>query len=129
MVVDSFTPLITGTTSSAEATLSTVADSAAAEAVRGRSGALLASITTDASGQYQFSGLAAGTYSVCQPEQPAGTVNGQTLAGGIVAVNGSSGTPGTGSNPSATSSRIAGIVLNFSAETINLHINCALVEI
>ena len=75
------------------------------------SGALLASITTDASGQYQFSGLAAGTYSVCQPEQPAGTVNGQTLAGGIVAVNGSSGTPGTGSNPSATSSRIAGIVL------------------
>lgn len=76
------------------------------------SGALVAAASTDALGNYLFSGLAAGVYTVCQPLQPAGTGNGATSAGSITGVNGSTGTAGTASNPTATSSRIAGIVLN-----------------
>ena len=75
------------------------------------SGALIASQSTDASGNFLFFPLAAGTYSLCEPGQPAGTLNGTTTAGPIQAVNGSTGTPGTPSNPSATSSEITGIVL------------------
>lgn len=75
-------------------------------------GALVASASTDVLGNYLFSGLAAGTYSVCQPAQPAGTSNGATSAGAIVGANGSTGTPGSASNPTATSSQIVGIVLN-----------------
>ncbi|CAN5478827.1 hypothetical protein BH11PSE11_BH11PSE11_21580 [soil metagenome] len=67
---------------------------------------------TDVLGNYAFTGLAAGTYSVCEPSQPAGTSNGITTAGTITAVNGSTGTAGTASNPSATTSQIVGIVLN-----------------
>ena len=66
---------------------------------------------TDAQGNYLFSGLAAGTYSVCQPNQPAGTTNGTPTAGGIIPVNGSGGTAGTASNPTTTTSQVAGIVL------------------
>ncbi|MDR8014365.1 DUF7933 domain-containing protein [Ectopseudomonas guguanensis] len=72
---------------------------------------LLNPATTDAAGNYLFTGLPAGTYTVCQASQPAGTLNGQPVAGGIVAVNGSSGSAGTPSNPSETSSQIATIVL------------------
>ncbi|MBK7898669.1 MAG: DUF11 domain-containing protein [Betaproteobacteria bacterium] len=68
--------------------------------------------TSDALGNYLFAGLPAGTYSVCEPVQPTGTSNGITTAGSIVSANGSTGVAGTASNPSATSSRIAGIVLN-----------------
>jgi uncharacterized repeat protein (TIGR01451 family) len=67
--------------------------------------------TTDAMGNYTFSGLAAGTYSVCQPTQPLSTLNGTTTAGSIASVSGSTGTAGTASNPSATSSQVANIVL------------------
>ncbi|MCZ2105235.1 MAG: hypothetical protein OZ923_12150 [Comamonadaceae bacterium] len=74
-------------------------------------GALLATATTDALGNYLFSDLAAGSYSVCQGSQPPGTSNGTTTAGTIQSVNGSTGTPGSASNPSATTSAIAGIVL------------------
>jgi uncharacterized repeat protein (TIGR01451 family) len=67
--------------------------------------------TTDALGNYLFAGLAAGSYSVCQPTQPAGTSNGITTAGSITPVAGSSGTPGLASNPTGTSSQIANVVL------------------
>lgn len=68
-------------------------------------------VTTDALGNYMFSGLPAGTYSVCEPVQPAGTTNSTTTAGGITTVSGSTGTAGTASNPTSTSSRVANIVL------------------
>ncbi|MGL4409437.1 MAG: beta strand repeat-containing protein [Zoogloea sp.] len=78
-------------------------------------GALLATGTTDSQGTYLFSGLAIGTYSVCQTAQPSGTVNGITTAGTIQTVNGSTGTAGAASNPTnptSTTSQIVGIVLN-----------------
>ncbi len=67
--------------------------------------------TTDAAGNYLFSGLAADVYSVCEPGQPNGTTNGITTAGGIVPVAGSGGTVGTASNPTLTSSQIVNIQL------------------
>ena len=67
--------------------------------------------TTDVLGNYLFSGLLAGTYSVCEPVLPAGTVNGITTAGAIISVNGSNGTPGTALN-TTSSSQITGIILN-----------------
>ncbi len=76
------------------------------------SGALVSSTSTSATGSYIFTGLAAGTYSVCEPTQPTGTVNGITNAGAILPTNGSTGTAGTASNPTATTSQIIGIVLN-----------------
>jgi len=76
------------------------------------SGALVTTGTTDALGNYLFSGLAAGSYSVCQPAQPAGTTNGITTAGVISGINGSTGTAGTASNPTATTSQITNITLN-----------------
>ncbi len=78
------------------------------------SGALLASTSTDSGGNYLFSELPAGTYSVCQPTQPPQTLNSITLAGTIVPYAGSTGTPGTASNPNGgtPTSQIASIVLN-----------------
>ncbi|HMK59717.1 MAG TPA: SdrD B-like domain-containing protein [Dissulfurispiraceae bacterium] len=67
---------------------------------------------TDAAGNYLFAGLPAGTYSVCELVQPTGTVNGITTAGTITSVNGSTGTPGAASNPTASTSQTVGIVLN-----------------
>ncbi len=78
----------------------------------GCSGGLVATTTTDVLGNYLISGLAAGTYSVCQPVQPTGTVNGITTAGTITSVAGSTGTAGTAANPTTTTSQITGIVLN-----------------
>lgn len=77
----------------------------------GCAGALLFTTHTDAQGNYLFAELAAGTYSVCQPSQPTGTLNSATRQGTIVAIGASTGTPGTASNPTATSSQIIGIVL------------------
>jgi len=68
--------------------------------------------TTDSLGNYLFAGLPAGTYSVCEPVQPTGTVNGITSAGPITGSGGSTGTAGTASNPTATTSQIVNIVLN-----------------
>lgn len=76
------------------------------------SGALVDTTTTSATGAYTFSLLSAGTYSVCQTSQPSSTVNGITTAGSIVSTNGSTGTVGTASNPSATTSQITSIILN-----------------
>lgn len=75
---------------------------------------LLNPTSTDALGNYLFSGLPAGSYSVCQPAQPAGTRNGIATAGGITPLNGSTGTPGNASNPAPTSSQIAALVLGAS---------------
>ena len=75
-------------------------------------GALITSTTTtDAAGNYLFSGLVAGTFSVCEPSQPVGTTNGSTVAGGIVPVNGSTGAAGVAANPTSTSSQITNIQL------------------
>lgn len=76
------------------------------------SGAILDTVSTDAQGNYLFFGLPAGTYSVCQPSQPVGTINGDTTAGGIVGVLGSTGVSGTQDNPTTTSSQVTAIVLN-----------------
>ena len=75
-------------------------------------GALVTTATTDDAGNYLFAGLAAGTYSVCQPVPPLGTTNGTTSAGPINSIGGSTGAAGIPSNPNATSSQIASIVLN-----------------
>ncbi|MEO8386904.1 SdrD B-like domain-containing protein [Polaromonas sp.] len=76
------------------------------------SGALQATGTTDALGNYLFSALAAGSYSVCQTAQPAGTTNGITTAGTISSINGSAGSAGVANNPTATTSQITNITLN-----------------
>ena len=76
------------------------------------SGGLITSQTTDAAGNYLFSDLSAGTYSVCQPSQTANTNNGITTAGSIVSSGGSTGTVGVASNPTSTTSQIIGVVLN-----------------
>lgn len=78
------------------------------------SGALLDTRVTDSGGNYLFSDLLAGTYSVCQPAQPPDTLNGITRAGTIVPYAGSTGTPGTATNPpgAAPTSQVAAIVLN-----------------
>lgn len=70
---------------------------------------VIATSVTDALGNYLFTGLAAGTYSVEQPTQPAGTVNGITTPGAIT--GGGGGNPGTATPPATTPSRINGIVL------------------
>ncbi|MDI1226761.1 MAG: SdrD B-like domain-containing protein [bacterium] len=75
-------------------------------------GALVDTQMTDSLGNYLFSTLAAGTYSVCEPVQPVGTSNGITTAGTITANNGSTGTAGAASNPTATTSQITSITLN-----------------
>ena len=65
------------------------------------------SLVTAADGSYAFAQLLPGTYRVVQPDQAAGTANGQTIAG-----TGST-TPGAPSNPNTAgqTSLIEGIVL------------------
>jgi uncharacterized repeat protein (TIGR01451 family)/fimbrial isopeptide formation D2 family protein len=63
---------------------------------------------TDALGNYAFTGLNAGTYTVSEPTQPVGTVNGITSAGPVTLPAGTSGTP---SAVATTPSTIANIVL------------------
>ena len=62
--------------------------------------------TSDAAGAYAFTGLRPGTYTVTEPVQPGGTVNGITSAGSVNGASSGTATP-TGTVPSA----IAGIVL------------------
>ena len=61
--------------------------------------------TTDASGNYRFEALPPGTYAVREPSQPAGTLNGRTVAGS---------TGGTATAPGTAPSAITGIVLGLS---------------
>ncbi|MBU2874651.1 SdrD B-like domain-containing protein [Marinobacter salexigens] len=70
-------------------------------------------VQTSGSGNYLFSGLPAGTYSVCQNEQPTGSLNADPIAGSINTLNGSTGVPGVAFNPASGSpfSQITGIVL------------------
>ncbi|MEO0438298.1 MAG: SdrD B-like domain-containing protein, partial [Pseudomonadota bacterium] len=75
------------------------------------SGTVLATTVTDAQGNYLFTGLAAGTYSVCQPTQPSGTLNSISTEGTIVPVTGSTNSVGTAANPTPVTSQITGIVL------------------
>ena len=71
------------------------------------SNTVVATTTTDSSGNYSFTGLAAGTYTVKEPTQPTGTANGITTAGTVP--NG--GTPGTATTTAVVPSAITGIVL------------------
>jgi len=75
------------------------------------SGNLIKSITTDSNGHYLFSELDADTYSVCQPNQPAGTNNSITKSGSIIDNNGSGGTVGNASDVADVPSKITSIVL------------------
>lgn len=68
--------------------------------------------TTDALGNYAFTGLNAGSYTVSEPAQPAGTQNGITTAGPVNGAGG--GSAGTASAIGTTPSEIANIVLNRS---------------
>ncbi len=70
-------------------------------------GTVVATVSTDANGNYQFPGLMPGVYSVREPVQPSGTSNGITSAGS--APNG--GTAGGASAPTVAPSRISNITL------------------
>ncbi len=65
-------------------------------------------VNTQADGTYLFPSLRAGTYTVTEPTQPAGTVNGITTAG-------SSG--GTATNVATTPSAISAVVLAMGAKS------------
>ena len=67
-------------------------------------------VLTDPQGRYSFDGLSPGTYAVTEPQQPADTFNGKTVAGSL----GGTATPVT-----TTPSGIAGIVLGASKQSIN----------
>ncbi len=56
--------------------------------------------TTDAGGNFSFAGLRPGIYDLTQPDQPAGTNNGQTTAGTVGAVTSGTATP-VATTPSA----------------------------
>lgn len=66
-------------------------------------------VTTDSLGNYAFTGLNAGSYTVTEPTQPAGTNNGITTAGAVT--GGGGGTPGTATAISVTPSSIGAITL------------------
>jgi uncharacterized repeat protein (TIGR01451 family) len=76
--------------------------------------AVNATTTSDANGAYSFANLRPGTYTVTEPTQPPGTVNGITTAG---TVNGA--TSGTATSPATTPSAITGIVLPAGGASIN----------
>jgi len=63
---------------------------------------LLETVNTDTLGNYLFSGLGQGSYSVCEPSQPAGTNNGITTAGPITTPPAGSVVTGTDLVGSAT---------------------------
>lgn len=76
--------------------------------------AVIATTVTDASGNYIFSNLTNGTYSVREPIQPPGTANGLTIAGTINGV-----TVGTATAASVVPSVIGSIVLPPNGTSIN----------
>ena len=65
--------------------------------------------TTDALGNYAFTGLNPGSYTVTEPTQPAGTNNGVTTPGAVS--GGGGGAAGTATGVSTTPSVISNIVL------------------
>jgi len=74
------------------------------------------SVVTDALGNYAFTGLNAGSYTLTQPTQPAGTLNGITTAGSVS--GGGGGTPGTATAVSVPTSAIANILLASSGGSV-----------
>lgn len=77
-------------------------------------GPVQATTTTDVNGNYLFSDLVAGPYSVCQPIQPVDSLNSFTREGIIAPFAGSTGMVGDASNPGGgvPTSQIVNIVLN-----------------
>ncbi|MDB5806436.1 MAG: hypothetical protein JWN73_3758 [Betaproteobacteria bacterium] len=75
------------------------------------SGPVSLTTTTDAAGNYLFSGLPAGVYTVTET-QPAAYLNGKTTAGTITGAGG--GTAGTASGPGVAPSAISTITLGSS---------------
>ncbi len=73
-----------------------------------------ATTTTDASGAYAFANLRPGTYTVTEPTQPPGTVNGITTPGTIGGTSSGTATP-----PTTTPSAIAAIALPPGGASIN----------
>lgn len=82
-----------------------------------QSGVVVATVTTNAQGFYQFEEVLPGTYSIREPQQPTNTSNGITSAGPVS--NG--GTTGTASAVSVLPSQISNIILppNTRAEQNN----------
>ena len=76
----------------------------------GDDAAVSLTVVTDALGNYAFTSLNAGSYTVTEPAQPTGTRNGITSAGPVNGPGG--GTPGTASAIGTTPSTIDTIVLN-----------------
>jgi len=83
-------------------------------------GTVIQTAITDPSGAYVFTGLAAGTYSVRQPAQPAGTLDGKSSAGAsFVNGTGTAGTPSAaGQATPAAPSRINNITLNLAGGVV-----------
>lgn len=67
------------------------------------------SLLTDALGNYAFTALNPGAYTVTEPSQPAGTQNGITTAGPVS--GGGGGTAGSATAVGVTPSAIAGVIL------------------
>ncbi|WP_394762659.1 SdrD B-like domain-containing protein [Phenylobacterium sp.] len=65
--------------------------------------------TTDALGNYAFTGLNPGSYTVSEPTQPAGTTNGVTTAGSVT--GGGGGTSGIATAVATTPSVIGNVIL------------------
>jgi uncharacterized repeat protein (TIGR01451 family) len=65
--------------------------------------------TTDGLGNYAFTGLNPGSYTITEPSQPAGTNNGITSAGSVS--GGGGGTAGAATAVAATPSAVSAIVL------------------
>ena len=76
---------------------------------------------TDPAGGYVFTGLAAGTYSVRQPNQPAGTLDGKNTAGtSFINGTGTAGTPtANGQATVLAPSRIDNITLNLALGVVS----------
>ena len=83
--------------------------------------------TTDALGNYAFTGLKAGTYTVSEPTQPTGTVNGITTPGAVTGPGG--GTAGAATAVATTPSTISNIVLGVNAGTVSVSPNNNFAEV
>ncbi len=70
-------------------------------------GGIVSTLNTDLNGNYSFTNLVAGTYSIQEPTQPTNTLNGITTAGSV----GNGGTAGTVTNSATVPSQISNIIL------------------
>lgn len=86
-----------------------------------------ADAVTDALGNYAFTGLNAGTYTVSEPAQPTGTVNGITTAGAVSGPGG--GSSGAVTAVTTTPSLISNIVLGNGAGTVSVSPNNNFAEV